>query len=401
MDRRLSNKATAELVELAQSLIRLDTVNPPGHEREAAAALGSYLEGRGVNVDVRDLGSGRANLVATVAGSGAGRSLALAGHLDTVPANAAEWTVDPWGGVVKDDLLFGRGACDMKGSVAAMAVALACIAVAEPLDGDVVLVATAGEETDSYGAYSLAEQGVLDAVDGILVGEPTRLELGVCHKGLLWVEVEVEGKAAHGSQPDQGVNAIRRLIEWLEPFADLERLVKGTRHERLGSGSVSLNMLTGGTASNIVPASARATLDFRTVPGIEHEAILDALRSRAPTACLNVLRDSVPVSAPEDSDLVRATVVAVQQVTGVDAKLRGLPYVTDGSAFSQFSNASIVVVGPGDERVAHTKDESVAISELIRAAELYQEIARTFCGPVYEALAPSAGSSRPQTGGER
>lgn len=393
MDHRLDDEAAAELVELAQALIRLDTVNPPGREGEAAALLGSYIEERGgVEVDIRDLDSGRANLVARVPGVGNGRSLVLAGHLDTVPAYAEEWTVDPWAGIVKDDLLFGRGACDMKGSVAAMAVALTRVARAESLNGDLVLVATAGEETDSCGAYALAEQGFLESVDGIVVGEPTRLELGVCHKGLLWIEAEVKGEAAHGSQPELGINAIQRLIEWLDPFAELEQLVKGVSHERLGSGSVSLNMLSGGTAPNVVPDHARVTLDFRTVPGIEHEAILDALRLRAPTAGLRVLRDSVPVSTQEGSELVRAAAVAVRQVAGDEAKLRGLPYVTDGSAFSRCSNASIVVIGPGDERVAHTKDESVSISELVRAAELYQEISRTYCGPVDADLILTAAS---------
>lgn len=382
---RLVDEAPTELVELAQALIRLDTVNPPGREGDAAAMLGAYLEARGVAVDVRDLGSGRANLVASVPGAGTGRSLVLAGHLDTVPAHTDEWTVDPWAGVVKDGLLFGRGACDMKGSVAAMAVALTRLVEADPLSGDVVLVATAGEETDSYGAYALLDQGVLYSVDGIVVGEPTRLELGVCHKGLLWVEVELEGQAAHGSQPEQGVNAIQRLLEWLEPFDELEQLVRGAAHARLGSGSLSLNMIAGGTAPNIVPDRARATLDFRTVPGIEHKAILETLRSRAPAAGLRVLRDSVPVATPEDSELVRATTSAIRQMEGGDAKLRGLPYVTDGSAFSEFSDASIVIVGPGDERVAHTKDESVAISDLGRAADLYEAIARTYCGHVDKA----------------
>ncbi len=209
----------------------------------------------------------------------------------------------------------------------------------------------------------------------------------------------MKGEAAHGSQPEQGVNAIQRLIEWLDPFAELEELVKGASHERLGSGSVSLNMLSGGTAPNVVPDRARVTLDFRTVPGIDHEAILDALRLRAPTASLRVLRDSVPVSTQEGSELVRAAAVAIRQVAGDEVKLWGLPYVTDGSAFSRCSNASIVVIGPGDERVAHTdervahtKDESVSISELVRAAELYQEVSRTYCGPVDADLILTAAS---------
>lgn len=380
MARRLDGAAATGLLELAQSLIRIDTANPPGREKEAAATLGSYLHERGVEVELHDLGSDRANLIARVPGTGSGRSLVLAGHLDTVWARREEWTVDPWEGVVKDDVLVGRGSCDMKGSVAAMATALTRIAT-EPLCGDLVLVATAGEETDSFGAYALAGRGVLEAADGIVVGEPTRLEIGVCHKGLLWVEVETEGTAAHGSQPDKGVNAIQRLLEWLDPLAELEQLAEGIPHGRLGSGSVSLNMIAGGTAPNVVPDRASATLDFRTTPGADHGAILDALRSRSPAASLRVLRDSVPVSTPEDAELVQATVVAVRRVGEGGTTVRGLPYVTDASAFSQLSDASIVVIGPGDERDAHTKDESVAVGELVRAAELYEEIARKYCGP--------------------
>jgi succinyl-diaminopimelate desuccinylase len=362
-----------DIIELARSLIEIDTSNPPGAELAAATRLATYLDRHGVESDVIPLDDDRANLVARVPG-GPGRKLALAGHLDTVPARASEWSVDPWLGASRDGRLYGRGSCDMKGAVAAMAHAIAALASGPPPPGDVLLVLTAGEEVDSCGATAIGTQGVLSELGGIVVGEPTSLTVGVCHKGALWVELGTRGKPAHGSQPEAGVNAVRLMIDYLEPFAEIEALVAGAGHPRLGRQTVSLNGMVGGTAPNVVPDACRAILDFRTVPGTSHEQLLAALSGRDGGLDMRVLRDCPPVETPADAPLVRLA----RNATGRERPIRGLPYVTDASTFVRFTKADIVVIGPGDERQAHRVDEWVDEAEIRAAAHLYEALARSF-----------------------
>jgi succinyl-diaminopimelate desuccinylase len=362
-----------DVVELARSLIEVDTSNPPGAELAAATRIANYLEQHGVSSDVIPLDDDRANLVACVPG-GPGRKLALAGHLDTVPARAAEWSVDPWLGTSRDGRLYGRGSCDMKGAVAAMAHAIGALASGPPPPGDVLLVLTAGEEVDSCGATAVGTQGVLGDLDGIVVGEPTKMTVGVCHKGALWVELGTQGTPAHGSQPEAGVNALRLMIDYLEPFAEIEALVAGAGHPRPGRQTVSLNGMVGGTAPNVVPDACRAILDFRTVPGTSHEQLLAALGGRGAGVDVRVVRDCPPVETPADAPLVRLA----RNATGSERPIRGLPYVTDASTFVRFTNADIVVIGPGDESQAHRVDEWIDEAEIRAAARLYEALARSF-----------------------
>jgi succinyl-diaminopimelate desuccinylase len=363
-----------DVVDLARSLIAIDTSNPPGGELAAAKLIARHLEQHGVRSYVVPIGDDRASLLARVPG-GAGPKLAFAGHLDTVPALPAEWSVDPWLGTRREGRLYGRGSCDMKAAIAAMVSALAALAAGAPPPGDVLLLLTAGEEVDSCGAAALGELGVLRDLAGIVVGEPTNLAVGVCHKGALWVELETHGTSAHGSRPDTAVNAVRLMIDYLEPFAQIEQLVAGAQHPLLGTGTVSLNGIVGGTAPNVVPDACRATLDFRTIPGSSHEELMAALRRQGPGGpAMRVLRDCLPIETPEDAPLVRV----VRDATGWERPLRGLPYITDASTFVRFTNADIVVIGPGDESQAHRVDEWIEEAAIEAAAELYEAVCRRF-----------------------
>jgi succinyl-diaminopimelate desuccinylase len=372
----VAGELAGEVVALASELIQIDTVNPPGAELPAAERMAGYLEAAGLEVDLRPFGEGRANLVARLPGRGERPSLLFSGHLDTVPvANAAGWTVPPWGGTVQGGRLYGRGSLDMKAGVAAMAVALKRLrATGQVPAGDLVLALTAGEETDSIGARMLCEAGLLGDVGMAIIAEPTNLDVGIAHRGALWVRVDAEGSSAHGSQPAAGVNAVRELLSWLDPMTTLEALIAEPVDPVLGSGSVSLNIIGGGRSVNVVPDEAHAVLDFRTVPGQSHGRLLDALRQRGGPIELTVLRDSPPITADADHPLVRATVQAVDEVTG-GRPTRGLPYMTDGSIFVEALGITAVVVGPGTEADAHTDDESVEIRALGQAASIYESVA--------------------------
>jgi len=373
--------AAAAIAELAGALVRADTRNPPGGELRAARLVHERLRAAGIAAELLPFGDGRANLVARIRGRGERPALLFSGHLDTVPvADAERWTVPPLGGLVHDGRVHGRGALDMKGAVAAMVVTMERLhRLGRTPAGDLVLALTAGEETDSVGATMLCDAGLLDDVGEAVIGEPTGLDVGIAHRGALWVSAAMEGTAAHGSQPHAGVNAVCALLDWLTPFSTIAELIGGS-DPILGRGSVSLNSINGGQAPNVIPDAAQATLDFRTVPGHSHPQILAALRARLEGVRLTVLRDSPPISTPRESPLVEAAIAAVGEVVG-EHRVRGLPYMTDGSIFVDRLGASAVVVGPGAEADAHTADESVAVADLARAARIYGAIAARLIFP--------------------
>lgn len=364
-----------EIAQLTAELVACRTANPPGNELIACEVVRAHLARRGLTADVRGLGDGRANLLFRIPGRGE-PGLMLSGHLDVVPASDAEWQSPPFEPTVADGRLVGRGTVDMKGAVAAMVVAIGRLAARDEVPrGDILLGLTAGEEVDFLGAHRLVADGTLDDIDTIVIGEPTGMDVGVGHKGALWVQAEARGKAAHGSQPEAGDNAILKLLEWLGTIDEHERLCAAPTHPVLGAPSVSLNVLAGGGAPNVVPDRCRAVLDFRTLPGQSHEQILGGLAARTPTMSLTVLRDAPAVMTDPRARLVDAARAAVTQVTGRTVPTRGLPYFTDGSAFAAHCDAEIILLGPGEERFAHQVNESVDLRSLDAAAAAYVAIA--------------------------
>jgi succinyl-diaminopimelate desuccinylase len=368
---------SAEVMELTAALVKVKTANPPGCERAAAELVESYFSTKsGVDVELDEFEPERANLIARIEGRG-GEGLLFSGHLDTVPANAADWTFDPYGAQVESGWLYGRGACDMKGAVATMAVVVGNLAAsgARP-SGDLVLALTSGEEVDSCGARRLVDSGVLGGVNAIVIGEPTRLDVGVGHKGALWVEVETVGVAAHSATPSAGKNAIMLMVEWLTSLDVDDLLSVRSVHGASGEETLSVNMIEGGYAPNVVPDSCRMVLDLRTLPGRQHGSLGSSLEAHLPPARISILRDSLPVGPSHDSLVCTAACDAVREVLDAEPIQRNLPFLTDGSAFAAATDAPIIIFGPGDERLAHQSDERIAIDHLISAASCYELIAR-------------------------
>jgi succinyl-diaminopimelate desuccinylase len=360
-----------EVAALARKLIEIDTTNPPGQEQAAAVLVSERLRAAGIRSELQSFAPGRANLVARLPGRGERGAMMLSGHLDTVPVDEPAWTVPAHEGLIRDGRLYGRGALDMKGAVAAMVVAFERLrASGEVPAGDVVLALTGGEEIDSAGASALCASDLLVGVETALIGEPTDLGVAIGHRGALWVRVEAGGSSAHGSQPHAGVNAVRALLEWLHPFSTIEDLADGSI-ARNGTGSVSINVIEGGQAPNVIPDKAYALLDIRTVAGHEHAAILGALRRRGEGVDVTVLRDAPPIAVTADDPLVAATLAAVEKC-GIPPRVRRMPYVTDGSVFAAELGLRAVIIGPGPETGAHTNDESVGLSELAAAARIYE-----------------------------
>ena len=372
----------AELGDLLRRLIRIDSCNPPGREGPVAELLSGWLQDAGLEVELDRFAADRANVVARWRGSGGEPALLFNGHLDTVPVERRQWRHDPHAAVVEGDVLHGRGTVDMKGGVAALAMACAALARAGiRLRRDLIFAGTAGEEVDCCGSQRLAAGG-LGPVGALVVGEPTSLHVVTAHKGALWLRIVTSGRAAHGSMPDQGSNAIAgmcRIIEKLQAYRPAHR-----PHPLLGPPTVNLGTIRGGAKVNIVADRCVLTADLRSVPGQDHAALLRDVRELATTAAaetgvtaqVEVLTDRPAIDTPVHEPLVGTALEVAAQVLGGAPAPRGVSYFSDASVLTPALGVPTLIFGPGDERLAHQVDEHTTLSSVAAAARFYTALAQ-------------------------
>ncbi len=373
-------------VKYCQELVRIKTVNPPGDELPAAEYTASQLERFGADVEMVPHTATRASLVARLRGSGRAPALLYNGHLDTVPPGEESWSHDPLGGELADGRIWGRGSADMKGGLAAMMAAMQALAEANfPLAGDLILAATAGEETDSLGAIAISSRPNLGPVQAVVIPEPSSNEIFIAEKGVLWLELATRGKTAHGSMPELGHNAVMMMVDFISALREMEFSHK--EHPLLGGFSRSVNTLSGGVKTNVVPDFCAATIDMRTVPGQDHAAILrqvkegiTRLKGRRPEfqASLRVLKDRVPVETPPEDPAVQRFAQIVTEIVGQRPVLKGARYYTDGGVIAPVLKAPLIICGPGDAAMAHQPDEFVGVAKVIQSAMIYTWAAVNF-----------------------
>ncbi|GLY47121.1 ArgE/DapE family deacylase [Lentzea sp. NBRC 102530] len=368
--------------DLLAGLIAIDSVNPdlvPGGngEKDIADFCTTWFQRNGFEVHRLERRPGRPSIVAVKKGTGGGRSLMLNGHLDTV--GLAGYAGDPLEPRTEDGRMHGRGTFDMKGGIAAMMVA-AARATERPLRGDVIVACVADEEHGSTGTAEVLESFTADAA---IVTEPSHLEVTLAHKGFVWFEVEVEGRAAHGSRPELGVDAIAKAGHFLVALEQLqEDLANGPRHHLLGTGTVHASLITGGEEASTYPASCRITLERRTVPGEspqqthqELQTVLDHLTATIPdfraTLTRGLARD--PFEADPDAEIVRTL------VANLDAEpvIRAEPFWTDCALLDRAGIPCLLfgVDGAG----AHAATEYVDLASLDRLTDVLTGTITAFC----------------------
>lgn len=368
-------------VQLTQELVRINTVNPPGGERECARLLGGYLEDFGFAVRYHEFADRRTNLIASLEGSGDALPLCFTGHIDTVPLGAAAWSFDPFSCDQDGDKLCGRGTTDMKAGVAAFVLAAADIARAGRPKAGLELVITAGEETGCEGATYLAgDHGRLRPVGAIVVGEPTSNYPLLGHKGAYWLNLIARGVTAHGSMPEKGDNAVYKAARAVNELAAFQW--RGCAHEKLGVPSLNVGTIRGGMNINSVPDRAEIGVDIRTVPGQAHADIRAQLSE--------LLGDEIEIEeivavegiwSDEKGEWVKRLFEITDDVTGERPEPRGATYFTDGPALSIASGGvPTVILGPGEAALAHQTNEFCSVNRLEQSVELYQRIARDWCG---------------------
>jgi acetylornithine deacetylase/succinyl-diaminopimelate desuccinylase-like protein len=362
-----------EIEKLVRELIALPSVNPaflpPEHPHAGEGRVADFLAataGRaGLDVELQEVLPGRRNVLARLAPAGAVRQrILLAPHTDTVGA----FSPGQFAPRMRHGRIYGRGACDTKGSVASMLGALMALARsgARPAATEIVFAGLIDEENAQAGSRALAASGL--KADLAIVGEPTRLRVVTAHKGSLWLRLETRGKAAHGACPDLGRNAVHemaRIVDLLE--TDYARQLKRRRHPLLGCATVNVGSIKGGSQPNIVPAACEATVDRRTLPGETRASVCGELQGMFRRHKLRArIGDEKscachPMETSAEVPLVRRFLQAARQT-----KPEGVNYFCDASVLAHAGIPSIVF-GPGDIAQAHTAEEWIGLKSLAAA----------------------------------
>ena len=390
-------------IELASALIAVPSPNPPSEERPVAERLTTWLRENGIEAQVLGVDapdSPQANVFARIPGGGTHPHLILSGHLDTVPPGEGAWQREPYTPTRDGGRLYGLGAADMKGAVAAMCLAAVRLAREGGLGGDLLLAFTSGEETGSRGARALARSGLLDGAAGIVIGEPTGNRVGIAEKGGIWIDLTVIGQTAHGSLPHLGANAVAALAEALVRLEEASAQSGGASltlaqrrlrdalvrapHPLLESPTVTVTRAAGGVATNVVPDRATAVLDVRTLPGQAGDTVLAAIRAvveevagrRRCRAEVSSRGERVALETAAEAPLAIACAAAVEQVLGGAAERCGLTGATDATELVPALRIPFVICGPGHMAQAHQPDEWVDETALAAAVEIYAHLAR-------------------------
>ena len=364
-----------DVVDLTRTLVRFNTVNPPGNEEACAVYVGRLLEDAGLTISAHESAAGRTTIVARLRGSNGAPALCYTGHLDTVPVGTEPWLHDPFGGELADGRVHGRGASDMKGGVAALVVAARRLARL-PERPTLVLVITAGEETGCEGAFHLARTtDALDGIGAILVAEPTDNYPMLGHRGALWLEVRVRGQSAHGATPELGVNAIHRAARGL---VRLEGMRLDDRTDALlGAASFNVGTIRGGSSPNMVPDSVTLGFDLRTLPRQRPEELVRQLRGAFEGEVeLTTLIDVPSVITPSDDPWVQLVFEVMAPMLGEMPSPRAAAFFTDAAALREAARgAPTVILGPGAPELAHRPNESCSVERIEAAVEAYVQIA--------------------------
>jgi acetylornithine deacetylase/succinyl-diaminopimelate desuccinylase family protein len=370
----------ADITELATRLVAAEGQNPPGGEGPTVEVLRDACLARGLDVELSEVEPGRPNLSAVLP-SGAGPGLLLLGHTDVVPVGP-EWTVPPFGGLVRDGRLHGRGSADMKGGLAACVVAMA--ALRNPgvsLSGPVELAAVVDEEETGKGVRAYMAAKDRSGFVGCIVAEPTDLQTIAAARGDSYLEIAVYGRAAHSGRPADGLNAIYGAAAVI---ADLERWhdeLAANAHPLVGPPTWSVGQVRGGIATSTVPATCTIVADRRLMPDEDGAHVLDGVQRRIAGLGLQDRGFGVEVSlamempgfsTPLDHVLVAVTNTAVGDAGGPGLPVSGWTAACDGGFVSRDAGVPVVVLGPGSVAgQAHQPDESVDLHDLLVAARSY------------------------------
>ncbi len=375
-----------EATRLLRDLVALPSINPMGrdlpahliYEHRVTAYLEKFFRDLGAPCERQSIAAGRDNIVARLELPGARKTLMFEAHQDTVPVDGM--TIDPFGGKIEGNRLYGRGACDIKGGMAAMLATFARIAREKPRGAaNLIMACTVDEEHTFLGVQELVRRGI--QADYAVVAEPTQLNIVHAHKGVARWKLTTTGRSCHSSSPEQGINAIYRMgkvLTLIERYADELRASRSD--PLLGPPTISVGRIEGGSSVNTVPDWCRIEIDRRIIPGEKPEETPQQLAAFFGKAGLDILVEmtplwiNAPALSPKGSEQLIKLLGSAIDTVRANHRVHAVPYGTDASTIAQ-GGVPAVVFGPGDIAQAHTRDEWIALDELEQASEILYRFA--------------------------
>lgn len=369
-----------DAVTLTRELLRFDTINPPGRERDCARSAARFLEEAGFSVEFFEYEKDRTSVIARAGGVAGKDPICFTGHLDVVALGTRPWSKDPFAGETDGGKLYGRGSSDMKAGVAAMLVALKSFAGKLQGTPGVVAVLTAAEEGGCVGSAELAKlPKLMGRAGAMVVGEPTSNYPLVGHKGSIKFHASFRGVSAHGSMPQLGVNAVYKAARAISRMEQFQFGVPA--HPIMGSPTMNVGTVEGGSGVNLVPDLARIGVDIRTVPGTDHEALLSRLKKLLQEGEVEVFADNEAVWTEPQQAWVQRVFEICKPILKEKLEPRTAPYMTDAANLRKvYAGVPTVVLGPGEAAMAHQTDEYCNVERIRESVAIYEAILRDWTG---------------------
>ena len=362
-------------IELTQELVRINSENPPGNEIGVARYIKDFLEGLKIPAEIIEFEKNRCDVVASI---GDGKGLMLNGHMDTVPAgDASKWKYDPFEARLVGGKIYGRGTSDMKGGIASVLAAVQSLKN-EKFKGRLLLAFVADEETGQSGSeYLLTKRReLLKGIKYGVLSDSNDLQITIAQKGLVHIKVTFKGKAAHGSTPELGDNAIYKATDFISELRKLMIKLDKVKNPVLGRGTINVGTIRGGTKINLVPDSCSLEIDRRTIPGETVSLVVGQIRKiirkMKIDADVQIENSRMPMQISEKSELV----TLLSEITGARTSAS-----TGYMESEMYTKAGIPCVnfGPGVDSQAHVTNEYVPVKNLKIATRAYEKLIRKVC----------------------
>ncbi len=381
-----------EIVNLVTQLVGIES-HKLNEKRESAVAnwIAHQFKVEGIASLIDVVEENRPNVYGIIEGKTEGIKLMLNGHIDTVPGFKMNY--DPFKPFIKDGNIYGRGTADMKGAIAAMMAALIGVKRSGVnLEHSVMFAGVIDEEERSKGSELLIRKTINP--EYVVIGEPTKLEVAVAHKGMEWVEVKFCGIATHGSRPKEGINAIYAAGYFCDLVREsLEPAIEMRTFPLLGNGTINIGKINGGDDPNIVPDECRIEIDRRWLPNETLEAVHQEIEKTAKKAGeligakveVRAMREltsemiNAPFSLSPEDEFVKTVCNLTETITGNLKKPIAFPAWSDAGILGVHTNAKCLILGPGDIVQAHANDEFCSLKQIIEAAEIYYQLILNRC----------------------
>ncbi|MGV0168798.1 ArgE/DapE family deacylase [Furfurilactobacillus sp. WILCCON 0119] len=374
-----------EAVAFLRDLLQIDSRN--GHEEAVADRIVTELAAHQISATKIPYAPGRSNLFVELDSGRPGKTLMLTGHLDTVAADEHDdWQFPPLAGHIDHDVLYGRGAADMKSGLAAMVATLITLHDArKPTRGKLQFLATVGEEYGAPGSRMLTQKGYVDHVDAMIVGEPTSNQIIFAHNGSIDYSIDATGRSVHSSMPEQGINAIDLLVQFINEEA--HAFDDAPISDILGPVVHAITVINGGDQVNSIPGTAHLEGNIRPIPDFDNDKVIarlqqlvDTINARQEgTLALTVDFSFFPVISDRQSALVKTAQAAFQTVHQAPAQLAVIHGATDASEYTKATHQfPIIVLGPGRWELAHQVNERIELTDFQQMIAVYQRISTDF-----------------------